>query len=706
MYDESTLQCCICTYDMPSERPDELPENYIAIPEEDIEGPVEVAHMDGCTHMMHVHCLEAWCALQNNCPYCRTDFKVISVSRTFEGPTYRSFPIPERTLNVEANIMPENVRRCHLCASDLNDEHFIYCDTCEDGPWHWTCLGLDEPPGAGTWQCPDCEAGMNDLQNRPEPDYEELFGDVENQPGELGYHYRQRHLREIYEPPNDDGRAPGSTVRNARRRNRIAEERREARRQVDEFQAAWRIMRRRVQVRQQQTWARLNADLPPEEDEVGVPRTGALRVVDRRRQELEEWHRRIHRAAPPWLRREERAPPLTKEEMEEKKAWGMFEKARQGEDEGEGSGSGSRRRSSLSPANGDAEQEQPERKLKRPRTKDPVFTPPAATPELARPGPPRVSALADTKDETPTGNGIFSDILADIRKPGTSSPAAFDYQPFRAAIATSSSNAYPGYVSPDLTNTSPEPSVYSPQALSPSRRLMSPMSVSGLTLADREGSPTRRVTSVPMEELLGVVPGRKLPTFKKRKRAMDEGSDGGTETPKEEKDDDLDSILIGGEGKSTDTADTETKWREGKRDREREGITWRSRDEGQLFRSASPVDDEKRKVKGEEVERPIPRRVQSSTALDQRSDNIDDAENKTPGDNPKFRIERHVSKFLKPYYAAKRITRDQFMVFDKNVTNLLFNELMNGAPSNTGSEERWFRRAETEVKRLIQKEGL
>ncbi|POS88169.1 hypothetical protein EPUL_000207 [Erysiphe pulchra] len=121
-----------------------------------------VAVIKPCNHFLHNHCLQEWSQISNTCPLCRQSFNLVEVLDTVNGAIISSYTVKDKkqeaTVNLPIWVHEENEEDegdpCPICNESRNPEVLILCDSC-DANYHTYCVGLDDVP-LGNWFCMEC----------------------------------------------------------------------------------------------------------------------------------------------------------------------------------------------------------------------------------------------------------------------------------------------------------------------------------------------------------------------------------------------------------------------------------------------------------------------------------------------------------------------------------------------------------------------
>jgi hypothetical protein len=344
---------------------------------------------------------------------------------------------------IEDEFEEEEVRPCPICGDSDQEDVLLLCDAC-DAPYHTHCVGLDGVP-SGHWFCMECA---------DEGAYARLAGATQapTRPGPLSGRLAPR---------------TQASVRRTRQRMRN-----------DHWYGAWSIFSSRVH-----DVAGLDLDFSDDDQSMVNYRRSQRRVADDTRR-FNEWQRRLNiagrqgardvfrAAAPPRLR--DRTPPTPVESVEETRAWGAFEKAKEMDTATPRSRKRKSRSLTASPAEKSPPRE-PERKLKRPRTRRILDKPESslASPVIAsssrqpnghdRPSSPTSRILNDTNGEP----SFLSSLLKEVEMATTS-----DDDTSRSAFSATTVSAPNRVTSPSLDYSSPaaspasSSSYHTPRAMS------------------------------------------------------------------------------------------------------------------------------------------------------------------------------------------------------------------------------------------------
>ncbi|KAI6247194.1 PHD and RING finger domain-containing protein [Erysiphe necator] len=121
-----------------------------------------VAVIKPCNHFLHNHCLQEWSQISNTCPLCRQSFNLVEVLDTVNGAIISSYTVKDKkqeaTLDLPTWTQDDNEEDeadpCPICNESRNPEVLILCDAC-DANYHTYCVCLDDVP-LGNWFCMEC----------------------------------------------------------------------------------------------------------------------------------------------------------------------------------------------------------------------------------------------------------------------------------------------------------------------------------------------------------------------------------------------------------------------------------------------------------------------------------------------------------------------------------------------------------------------
>ncbi|KAF4121343.1 PHD-finger [Geosmithia morbida] len=323
-----------------------------------------VAALDGCNHIIHDACIRSWAQKTNTCPICRNTFHTVRVFNGVDDTTISTYTVQDRKQVAEFDLQQwlgendnaeeetEQSRPCPICESAEREDVLLLCDSC-DAAYHTHCIGLDGIPD-GDWYCMECR---HLFQLADEDDPSPSAPQHRDPP-------RSARTRNVSRPNPRDVR--GFHVRTRARLRRARQQARNV-----EWQGAWGQFAGRFY-----DLSELDLDNQDEEDEE-LEQFRRFQQLDRR--ELHRWQQRMDIAnrlgardafannIPPQITEHLHPPPPVEETVDERRAWGAFERARDTED---ATTSNSRKRKARSVTASPAEPPQePERKLKRPRTR-------------------------------------------------------------------------------------------------------------------------------------------------------------------------------------------------------------------------------------------------------------------------------------------------------------------------------------------------
>ncbi|KAI9760975.1 MAG: 60S ribosomal protein L43 [Chaenotheca gracillima] len=461
--------CIVCLGDLEEDRkpiktesPSDLPTASDTGGAEDGNGDAElIAHLLPCGHDLHNECLKPWVERANSCPICRQNFNHVTLIATVGGPEISSYSVDDKVqvAELDPSMLYEDVieddfepQPCDICGCDDNQELLLLCEGCDHG-FHIGCVGLDYIPAEDFW-CNACtaERALNgEISVRNTSRGQTLHGRFQPSQG--------RHLRSL----------------------RAAH--------FYHWERVW-----------QSVWDNLNLDLDnPSEDEEGLSQyrqSQRLRRMSHRsrqaaweaRQDVAEEQggpqSRFEDTRPALLnrfarrRKSETPSPVAQDEL---RAWDAFDKAT----EVESARPGKRKRQSNTTSPVDPETaEQPERKLKRPNTKNSRRLQELGESSTSATARPTNGNSSSRNEPTPTGTSWLQSILKTVGDEPSSASNGLASGSKRGSVSTAgpprdhrspASSASPG--------SSPVTSSYStPRAMS---RTPPPLSPAG----NRPGSP-------------------------------------------------------------------------------------------------------------------------------------------------------------------------------------------------------------------------
>ncbi|KAK5990179.1 PHD and RING finger domain-containing protein [Cladobotryum mycophilum] len=320
-----------------------------------------LASLDGCDHIIHDACIRSWAQKTNTCPICRKPFHFVRVYNGLDDTAISTYEVKDKKQVAEFDVQQwlgenpdeeeEESNPCPICSSAEREDILLLCDSC-DAAYHTHCIGLDYIP-EGDWHCMEC-AHLFELTDEPE-----LVATSDTE-GELPSARPQTVRRPI--PRSNRGF-------HVRTRARLRRARRQARNA--EWQGAWGQFSGRFY-----EMSDLDLDNHDDEDE-DLERFRRFQQLDRR--ELQRWQQRISIAQrlgahetfanyiPPQISERLQPEPPPVETVDERRAWGAFERVR----DTDASSPNTRKRKTRSITGSPAEPpaQEPERKLKRPRTR-------------------------------------------------------------------------------------------------------------------------------------------------------------------------------------------------------------------------------------------------------------------------------------------------------------------------------------------------
>ncbi|KAL2064439.1 hypothetical protein VTL71DRAFT_4933 [Oculimacula yallundae] len=307
-----------------------------------------IALIKPCNHILHDECLREWSQQANSCPICRQAFNLVEVLDKVGGPVISEYEVENKkqvaefdpSAWIQEEPEEEPARPCPICGQADQEEVLLLCDAC-DAPYHTHCTGLERVPH-GHWFCMECKDD-GAYERAASPSQFTLVGRL--------------------------GPRTLATVRRTRRRTR-----------TDHWQGAWSVLSSRIH-----DVTGLDLDFSDEDQNLASYRETQHRTANERRQ-FNQWQRRINIATRQGARDAFRAavpsdirPETPVESIEESKAWGAFEKAKEIDTVSPNRRKRKSRSATASPGQGPSVPAEPERKLKRPRTRRVLDRPESAT---------------------------------------------------------------------------------------------------------------------------------------------------------------------------------------------------------------------------------------------------------------------------------------------------------------------------------------
>ncbi|KAL3419163.1 PHD-finger domain-containing protein [Phlyctema vagabunda] len=428
-----------------------------------------IAKIKPCDHILHNECLKSWSLKANSCPICRQAFNLVEVLDKVGGTSLSEYIVEDKkqvaefdpNAWIEEEDEQEESDPCPICGKSDDEDVLLLCDLCS-APYHTYCIGLDRVP-RGDWFCLECATeGAYLIANQAS----EALGDTES----LSESGRNTDTYSGRDAPRTYG-----SVRRDRRRVRN-----------DPWTGAWNQFSGRVL-----DIVGLDLDFY-DDDQSMVPYRRHQRRTAQARSEFEQWQQRMNiagrqgarnvfrAAAPPRVRSQ--LPTVPVETVEETKAWGAFEKAK----EIDSAGPSNRKRKSRSVTASPAEQElpqEPERKLKRPRTRRVLDRPGSSSTAAPPTRPSRLQATGSVSGEAAPvvqqsdlegAPSFLSSLLREVEMAPTSdddtSRSAFSnttnmpnraHSPFAeySSPATSPSPSSSNYATPRAMSITPPPHI-------------------------------------------------------------------------------------------------------------------------------------------------------------------------------------------------------------------------------------------------------
>ncbi|CZT07494.1 hypothetical protein WAI453_013641 [Rhynchosporium graminicola] len=380
-----------------------------------------IALIKPCNHILHDECLREWSQQANSCPICRQAFNLVEVLDKVGGTVLSEYEVEDKkqvaefdpSAWIEDEEEEEPARPCPICGEADQEEVLLLCDAC-DAPYHTHCTGLDRVPN-GHWFCMECEHD-GAYERAASPSGIPLTGRL--------------------------GPRTLATVRRTRHRTR-----------TDHWQGAWSMLSSRIH-----DVTGLDLDFSDDDQNLATYRETQHRTTNERRQ-FSQWQRRINIATRQGAREAFRAaipadvrPETPVESIEETKAWGAFEKAKEIDTVSPNRRKRKSRSITASPSQGPSAPAEPERKLKRPRTRRVLDRPePVASPSISSSSRPPVARLA-----SPTAR-ILNDVsgqpsfLSSLLKEVEMNPSSEDER----SVVSSTTNIAPNRVTSPVDYSSP-----------------------------------------------------------------------------------------------------------------------------------------------------------------------------------------------------------------------------------------------------------
>ncbi|TVY56684.1 PHD and RING finger domain-containing protein [Lachnellula suecica] len=485
-------QCIVCLEDLevevlPDATLDDAAQLQVAgasaeLPTNTTPGKVDneqlVALIKPCGHVLHDECLREWSQKANSCPICRQTFNLVDVLDKVGGTVLSEYQVEDKKQEASSTFDPnwivdeveeeeEEARPCPVCNQADQEEVLLLCDAC-NAPYHTHCIGLGNSVPRGNWFCMEC---VDD-----------------------GAPARARELREA-----QPHRAPQSGRFGPRTQAGVRRNRRQARN--DHWFGTWSVIGTRVH-----NQVGLDLDFSEEDDEESMNgyRTMLHRTtIEQTRQR--QWQRRLNIAsrqgardvfqdlAPGFempQRVRNRTPPTPVETVEQSRAWGAFERAKE-IDTATANPRNRKRKSrsvSTSPTAGPSEPApEPERKLKRPRTRRILEPAEASSSSMAQPSLPtngHTRPISPTRSEQP-GPSFLQSLLKEVDMGATS-----DDDTSRSGFSATTASGPNRVTSPSVEHSSPAASPSSSPSHTPRGLSITPPP----HIAKRKGSP-RPMTS-------------------------------------------------------------------------------------------------------------------------------------------------------------------------------------------------------------------
>ncbi len=267
---------------------------------------------------------------------------------------------------IEDEEEEEDARPCPVCGESDQQDVLLLCDAC-DAPYHTHCIGLSRIPD-GNWFCMECA-------------------------DEGAYARAAEYSQSLSQRGPISGRFAPRTQESVRRNRQ--------RMRSDHWIGAWSVISSRIH-----DVAELDLDFSDDDQPMIQYRQIQRRAAEERRR-FNQWQRRLNIAgrqgagnifresAPVRLR--DATPPVPTETVEETRAWGAFEKAKELDTSSPASRNKKRKSRSVtgSPVEKSEKPQEPERKLKRPRTRRVLDKPESSATAPSNAGSSRMSNSHD-----------------------------------------------------------------------------------------------------------------------------------------------------------------------------------------------------------------------------------------------------------------------------------------------------------------------
>ncbi|TVY50410.1 PHD and RING finger domain-containing protein [Lachnellula cervina] len=432
-----------------------------------------VALIKPCGHVLHDECLREWSQKANSCPICRQTFNLVEVLDKIGGTALSEYHVEDKKQEASTTFDPnwivdefeeeeEESRPCPVCDQADQEEVLLLCDAC-NAPYHTHCIGLGDQVPNGSWFCMECE--------------------------DDGAPARAAELRETQpERAPSTGRF-GPRTQAAARRNR-----RQAR--TDHWFGTWSVIGTRVH-----SQVGLDLDFSDEDEQESM--NGYRTMLHRNsieQSQMRQFQRRLNIAtrqgardvfrhlAPPSYRPPQRVrnrtPPTPAETVEQSRAWGAFERAKEIDTTSPNNRKRKSRSATASPGAGPELRAEPERKLKRPRTRR-VLEPAEASSSVDQQTPQSNGNLRPISPPAQPGPSFLQSLLKEVDM----NPASDD-DTSRSGFSATTTSGPNRVTSPSVEYSSPAASPSSSSSHTPRGLSITPPP----HIVQRKGSP-RPMTS-------------------------------------------------------------------------------------------------------------------------------------------------------------------------------------------------------------------
>ncbi|TVY47455.1 PHD and RING finger domain-containing protein [Lachnellula occidentalis] len=475
-------QCIVCLEDLDVVPDPIVPHLEIAGPSADLPATTHPGKLDNnqtvalikpCGHVLHDECLREWSQKANSCPICRQTFNLVEVLDKVGGIALSEYQVEDKKQEASTTFDPnwivdeveeeeEESRPCPVCDQADQEEVLLLCDAC-NAPYHTHCIGLGDQVPNGSWFCMECE--------------------------DDGAPARAAELREA-----QPERAPSTGRFGPRTQAAVRRNRRQAR--TDHWFGTWSVIGTRVH-------NQVGLDLDFSDEDESESMNGYRTMLHRNsieQSQMRQFQRRLNIAtrqgardvfqhlAPPSYRPPQRVrnrtPPTPAETVEQSRAWGAFEKAKEIDTTSPKNRKRKSRSATASPGADPELPAEPERKLKRPRTRR-VLEPAEASSSVDQPTPQTNGDSRPISPPAQPGPSFLQSLLKEVDMNATS-----DDDTSRSGFSATTTSGPNRVTSPSVDYSSPAASPSSSSSHTPRGLSITPPP----HIVQRKGSP-RPMTS-------------------------------------------------------------------------------------------------------------------------------------------------------------------------------------------------------------------